>query len=182
MSEKDLIEGCIRGKRKAQQLLYERYAANMLAVAARYSKSLEEAEDVLQEAFIKVFQKMNTYEGKATIGAWIKRIVINTALNNQRKKLYEHPMEEVGDSNYKDEQDILLSDFSFQELLEMIQALPVGCQMVFNLYAIEGYAHKEIAEQLQISEGTSKSQYARAKKLLKAQLLAEEKKAYEKAG
>lgn len=182
MSEKELIKGCLKKKRQAQRKLYELYAPNMLAVAARYVKSIPEAEDVLQEAFVKIFEKIDTFKSNSTLGAWIKRIVVNTALNSQRKKIYENPMEEIDDRNYQDDKDLVLSQYSFQELLQMIQSLPSGCQIIFNMYAIEGYGHKEIAQQLEISEGTSKSQYARAKKLLQERLKAEEKKVYEKAG
>ncbi|MEH0155286.1 RNA polymerase sigma factor [Limibacter armeniacum] len=181
MTEKELVEGCVEGNRKAQKRLFELYAPNMLAVAARYSKSIAEAEDILQDAFIKIFDKISTFKGDATIGAWIKRIVINTALNSQRRKLYDQPMEEVDDRNYHDMQNIVLSDYSFNELLGMIQSLPSGCQIIFNLYAIEGYSHKEIADQLDISEGTSKSQYSRAKQLLQQKIKLEDRKAYEKA-
>ena len=167
ISEAQLIKGCCQGDRESQRELYQRYSAGMLMVCTRYSKSREDAEDILQEAFIKVFKNIKSFKQQSTLGYWIKRIVINTALNFQRGKLYLFPMVELdGDSDIS-VNDQALSNCGMQELTKMIQSLPVGCQVIFNLYAIEGYKHHEIAEMLKISEGTSKSQYARAKNLLK---------------
>ncbi len=149
-----------------QRALYERYAGGMLVVCMRYCKNQDDAEDVLQEAFIKVFNKIKSFRGESTLGYWIKRIVINTALNYQRSKLYLFPMVDVKDLNLSTNQEVTLANFQMQDLIKMVQALPVGCQVIFNMYAIEGYKHKEIAEMLDISEGTSKSQYARARILL----------------
>ncbi|BDD09560.1 DNA-directed RNA polymerase sigma-70 factor [Fulvitalea axinellae] len=170
-TDEELIRKCIEGDSEAQYTLYSKYAQNMYGVALRYARSEQEAEDVLQEAFIKIFQKMDTFQGNSTIGAWIKRIVVNTALNSRRGKLYASPMEDVSDLNYNDDRDWVLSDFQYEELLGMVRELPAGCQAVFNLYAIEGYNHKEIAEMMEVSEGTSKSQLARAKKLLREKVL-----------
>ncbi|MEJ2005910.1 MAG: sigma-70 family RNA polymerase sigma factor, partial [Cyclobacteriaceae bacterium] len=154
-----------------QRKLYDRFAGQMLAICKRYSKSDLEAEDILQESFIKVFKKINTFRGESSLFFWIKRIVINTALNNQRSKLYAKPMADVTVIPMYVDTNITLADFHFEELLAMIQELPDGCQMIFNLYAIEGYPHKEIARMLKISEGTSKSQYARARSLLQEKLV-----------
>lgn len=144
----------------------------MMAVCLRYSKSVEEAEDVLQEGFVKVYQYIQRFRGESKLETWITRIMVNTALNAQRKKLYLFPMVDVEDMQLMTD-EISISKIHFTQLIEMIQALPRGCQLVFNLYAIEGYSHKEIAEKLSISEGTSKSQYARAKSLLQQKLLQE---------
>jgi RNA polymerase sigma-70 factor (ECF subfamily) len=177
-SEKALIEGCQDGDRSAQRKLYDRFAGQMLVISKRYSKSDLEAEDILQESFIKVFRKISTYRGESSLFFWIKRIVINTALNHQRSKLYAYPMSDVTVVPMHVNSNITLANFHFEELLKMIQELPDGCQMVFNLYAIEGYPHKEIAGMLGISEGTSKSQYARARSLLQQKLLKDNRVTY----
>lgn len=176
--EKQLIEACIKEDRKAQQCLYELYSKKMYVVCVRYSKSTQEAEDILQESFIKVFQNLGKFRKEAKLGSWIKRIVVNTALNYQRSKLYLFPMVDVANTNLHQEENFTLSNYHFKDLLKLIQKLPSGCQMVFNLYAIEGYNHKEIADMMQISEGTSKSQYSRAKTLIKDMLCKEETVSY----
>jgi RNA polymerase sigma-70 factor (ECF subfamily) len=165
-----LIEGCIKGDRKMQRQLYEQFSPRMMAVSLRYAKSQLEAEDIMQEAFIKVFNKIQTFRKESSLYHWIKTIVVNTALSHQRSKLYQFPMGDVKEADFSINEDFSLSDFHFNELLSMIQSLPAGCQMVFNLYAIEGYKHHEIADMLEISEGTSKSQFSRARVLLQNML------------
>ena len=172
LSENELIDGCRKGDRAFQKALYERYCRKMLVVCLRYCKSSAEAEDILQEAFVKVFHAIGSFRQEAKLETWITRIMVNTALNSQRKKLYLFPMVDVEDVNLPDV-EVSISGIHVAQLLEMIQALPQGCQIVFNLFAIEGYSHKEIAEQLGISEGTSKSQFSRAKSLLQQRLLKE---------
>ena len=172
LSEEELIEGCRKGSRAFQKALYERYCRKMLVVCLRYSKTTAEAEDIVQEAFIKIFQGIKDFRQESKLETWITRIMVNTALNAQRKKLYLYPMVDVTEMVLPEE-EMSISGINFNQLLEMIQALPQGCQVVFNLFAIEGYSHKEIGELLGISEGTSKSQFARAKSLLQARLLKE---------
>ncbi len=150
-----------------QKALYEQYAGRMLTVCMRYSKSREDAEDILQEAFVKVFNKIESFRKESSLGYWIKRIVINTALNYHRKSVYLYPHFDIDDMHQLGDDEVLVSDYNYRDLLKLLQTLPQGCQVIFNLYAIEGYKHKEIAELLNISEGTSKSQYARAKSLIK---------------
>jgi RNA polymerase sigma-70 factor (ECF subfamily) len=174
LNESELIEGCCKGNRASQKALYDHYCRKMLVVCLRYSKTTAEAEDILQEGFVKVFQGIKNFRQEAKLDTWITRIMVNTALNVQRKKMYLYPMVDVTQIILPD-QELSLSGINFNELLEMIQALPQGCQIVFNLFAIEGYGHKEIAELLGISEGTSKSQFARAKSLLQERLLKESK-------
>jgi RNA polymerase sigma-70 factor (ECF subfamily) len=152
----------------------------MMVVAMRYTKGIQEAEDVMQEAFIKVFNHIDKFKREASLFYWIKRIVVNTALNHQRSKLYLYPMVDVNDLNKPSDSNIQLDGLALQELLKLIQQLPTGCQVIFNLYAIEGYKHNEIAKKLNISEGTSKSQYNRAKVLLQEKLLLLEKSNYER--
>jgi RNA polymerase sigma-70 factor (ECF subfamily) len=170
--ERELIDGCRKGDRTFQRMLYDRFSKKMMVVCLRYSKSTPEAEDILQEGFVKVFQGLEGFRQDARLETWMTRIMVNTALNHHRKKLYLYPMVDVEDIDIP-QSEVSLSGIHFTQLLEMIQALPQGCQVVFNLFAIEGYSHKEIAELLSISEGTSKSQYARARSLLQSQLLKE---------
>lgn len=172
LSEEELIEGCRKGTRAFQKALYDRYCRKMLVVCLRYSKTTAEAEDIVQEGFVKVFQGLKDFRGEAKLETWITRIMVNTALNVQRKKLYLYPMVDITEIALAEE-EISISGIHVGQLLEMIQSLPRGCQIVFNLFAIEGYSHKEIAEMLGVSEGTSKSQFARAKSLLQAKLLKE---------
>ena len=178
---KDLIEACVKGDRLAQRNLYDIFSKRMYVICLRYTKSQQEAEDVLQESFIKIFKNLSGYRGESRLDYWIKRIVINTALNSQRKKLYMYPMVDIEDVKNEFDQSKALSSYQMEELLKMIRELPTGCQTVFNLFAIEGYSHKEIAEMLEVSEGTSKSQFSRARKLLQEKIAEEEKtERYEK--
>ena len=173
--DKELIESCIKGNNASQKALYDHFCKRMMVVCLRYSKSTAEAEDILQEGFIKVFQGLKQFRHDAKLETWMTRIMVNTALNHHRKKLYLFPMVDVEKTDLI-EQEVSLSDLQLTELLQMIQSLPQGCQIVFNLFAIEGYSHKEISDQLGISEGTSKSQYSRAKVLLQNKILHETKK------
>jgi RNA polymerase sigma factor (sigma-70 family) len=180
-TDTELVEGCCRGDRKFQRMLYEKYSARLYMVAQRYTKSVQEAEDILQEAMIKVFHHIKSFRAEAKLETWMRRIVINTALNHQRSKLYMFPMVDVDNLALTDQRAISLEGLHVQELLRLVQSLPDGCQVIFNLYAIEGYTHVEIAEMLGISEGTSKSQYARARSLLQQKLSKIDKLAYGKA-
>lgn len=179
--ERVLVDQCKKGDAQAQEKLYAQFSRQMYVICLRYTSSQLEAEDVLQESFIKVFEKVDQFKGQSTIGGWIKKIVVNTALNSQRSKLYMFPMTDVEELTSHSEEELTLSGFHLEELLGMIRSLPEGCQIIFNLYAIEGYSHKEIGEQLNISEGTSKSQYSRAKILLKNMINQEERRSYERA-
>ncbi len=172
LSEQELIDGCRKGNRSLQNALYERYCRKMMVVCLRYSKTTAEAEDILQEGFVKVFNGLKDFRHESKLETWITRIMVNTALNQQRKKLYLYPMVDVDDMDIPDN-EISVAGVHFTQLLEMIQSLPHGCQIVFNLFAMEGYNHKEIAQMLGISEGTSKSQYARARGLLQQKLAKE---------
>jgi RNA polymerase sigma factor (sigma-70 family) len=169
LQEQELISGCKKGDRSFQKALYDLYCRKMLVVCLRYSKTTAEAEDILQEGFVKVFQGISTFRSESKLETWITRIMVNTALNFQRRKLYLFPMVDVEELDLP-EDEVSLSGLHFTQLLEMVQSLPHGCQIVFNLFAIEGYNHKEIAQMLGISEGTSKSQYSRARGLLQEKL------------
>ncbi len=158
-----------------QRLLYERYAGKLFVVCKRYIKDADEAEDVLQDAFVKIFKHLETFRFECPLEAWLKRIVINTALKQLRKqKPWEH-REDVNElAPQLPQADVSLPALNYQYLLQLIQELPPGCRTIFNLYAIEGYNHPEIAELLGISEGTSKSQFFRARALLQQKLQNEE--------
>ncbi len=170
ISEQALIEGCCNHDRACQRALYDRYARKMFTVCQRYTRTAAEAEDVLQEGFIKVFAHLKTFRGDAKLETWLTRIFINASLNYQRQKLYLFPMVDVETVPLVQHGHFSLVDLELEELLNLIKALPDGCRVVFNLFAIEGYGHKEIAELLGISEGTSKSQYNRARHLLQEKL------------
>lgn len=178
VTEEKLIKGCQKGKREYQQALYDKYCDGMYLVALRYSKMQQEAEDIIQEAFIKVFKNIKNFRKDSSLAYWIKRIVVNTALNHQRSKLYLYPMVDVNDLDNWSEKESVISSLGYDELLGLIQELPTGCQVIFNLFAIEGYKHHEIAKKLQISEGTSKSQYSRAKTLLAEKVMQRDKIQY----
>ncbi|MDX1903400.1 MAG: sigma-70 family RNA polymerase sigma factor [Thermonemataceae bacterium] len=171
IDEKTLIEACQKQSPKAQRQLYERFAPKMLAVALRYTNGRLEAEDVLQEGFIKIFKHINNFRGESSLEHWIKTIIIHTALKQNRSKLYLFPALDVEDlpESYHESTE-LLSALHYEDLLKMIQELAPRYRVVFNLYAIEGYQHQEIANMLDISEGTSKSQYARAKQILRERI------------
>jgi RNA polymerase sigma-70 factor (ECF subfamily) len=175
-----LIAQCAQGNAKAQQHLYNRYAKRMYVTALRYSKTTFEAEDILQEAFIRIFKHIGEFKQQSSLDYWVNRIVINTALKQNRRILDKMHMEDVDEMHDEPVAEVVLSNYNFQELLAIIQQLPPGYQIVFNLYAIEGYKHNEIAEMLDISEGTSKSQYARAKAMLQKMIAKDESKIYER--
>jgi RNA polymerase sigma factor (sigma-70 family) len=177
MTDSDLIVGCLDGSRRHQKALYDRYAPYMMGVCMRYASSEEEAEDLLQDGFVTVFRKLGSYEGRGELGAWMRRIFLNTALMNFRKtKHLQQQMELDAVGQTADAGEDPFSAVSAAELMRMMHGLPAGARMVFNLYAVEGFEHHEIAEQLGISVGTSKSQYSRARALLKQGLEMEERR------
>src|SRR4051812_7770555 len=158
-----LVKECLKGKPAAQKQLYQLYAPQMLGVCYRYTKSIEDAEDVLQDGFVRVFKFLDQYKQDGELGAWIRRIMVNTALNYLKKsKKYQHDL--LFD---KTELHVVSNDdpairLNAKELAQLIRQLPTGYQTIFNLYAVEGYTHPEIGQMLGISEGTSRSQYMRA--------------------
>lgn len=176
-NEQELVNGCRRRERLAQKRLYDTFGGKMFALCLRYVKNRADAEDVLQEAFIKIYENIDAFRGESPLQYWIKSIVVNTALKHIRKQKYLVELDEVNpyENLVADNPELTLSGFQMQQLLEMIHELPPGCQTVFNLYAIEGYQHNEIAELMGISEGTSKSQYSRARGLLQQKLNKEQR-------
>ncbi len=165
---KKIIRGCLTGNKRDQELLYRRYAAKLYGVSLQYSGSYEEAQDVLQESFIKIFTNLHTFSGNGSFEGWIRRIVVNTALEKHRNRYYLNKVDEAGYGN--DSLPELVADevatMESEDLLNLIMELPPHYRMVFNLYALEGYSHKEIAKMLSISEGTSKSNLSRARGIL----------------
>ena len=159
--EKELVAACIRNDRLAQKELYDRYARVMMAVCMRYVGDKDRAQDVLQEAFIKVFVSLPSFTGSGSLEGWIRRIVVNTALESLRKCDVMRDAAAIEDAEMR---------LSAEDLLGVIAALPPGFRTVFNMYAIEGYSHKEIADMLGISEGTSRSQYNRARSLIQKKI------------
>ena len=164
------LEGCRRFEARAQKALYERLAPKMLAVCARYARSTPDAEDILQDGFIKVFQKIDNYSGKGSLEGWIRSIIVRTAIDYYRKTKKQEKEVDI-DEQFTDElSEEMVDQLNVDYLLGVIQSLPSGYRMIFNLFAIEGYTHKEIAKQLGINESTSRSQYTRARALLKKRI------------
>src|SRR5687767_12742335 len=176
MTDEELVKGCIANNPLAQKLLYERFSRKMMGVWLRYADDRDEAEDILQNASIKVFENIDTFKGSGSLEGWVRKIMVNTALNNYRQNKASRQKVDLDSVEYMIPGDNHSSDtLDAKELMKVIQRLPVGFRTVFNLFAIEGYSHKEIAEQLNISEGTSKSQYSRARTYLQKALKLEEK-------
>ncbi len=167
MTDEQLIHGCVEGNAVAQKLLYDTYSRKMMGVCLRYASDYEEAQDILQDGFVKVYQKLGSFQHKGSLEGWIRRTVVNTALDNFRRNKQHRHQVELGAVDYLLEaDDNVLSSLAAKDLLKIIQKLPSGYRTVFNLFAIEGYSHKEIADQLEISENTSKSQFRKAKAYL----------------
>lgn len=162
-----LVRDCLREKAAAQRQLYELFAPSMLGVCYRYTKSIADAEDVLQEGFIKVFKNLGQYKGEGELGAWIRRIMVRTAINYLKKNArYQSELvfpDEPLHAVCTDDPELRLEA---KELAALIRQLPSGYQTIFNLHAVEGYTHVQIGTLLGIQEGTSRSQYARARALL----------------
>ncbi|MBD99123.1 MAG: RNA polymerase [Verrucomicrobia bacterium] len=171
MNEEEMLLGCQANNENAQKILFDRYSRIMTGVCMRYADSYEEAQDIVQDAFIKIFKKIETFSGKGSLEGWIRRIMINTALDYLRSIKNERFHVNVDDVDFLlQKKDVIVESLQAKDLLKIIRTLPVGYRTVFNLYAIEGFSHKEIAKQLNISENTSKSQYSRARSLLQKKL------------
>ena len=166
ITESDLIKGCLNGDRRMQEELYKRHSPRMYAVCLRYAGNAGEAEDILQEGFIKVYKKLHSYRGDGSFEGWIRRIFVNTAIEHFRRKTYQQPITEQHETTVEGKYLTVLDDLAEKDIMKLIQELSPGYRTVFNLYVIEGYTHKEIADMLDISEGTSKSQLSRAKVIL----------------
>ena len=166
-----LLEGCKMGERKAQESLYKTLSSKMMGVCMRYSKDTNEAEDVLQMGFIKVFQKVSEFRSEGSFEGWIRRIMINTAIESYRKNLRTLNVVDINEVHDQPQSTFDMSGLELKDLLKLVQQLSNGYRLVFNMYVIEGFSHREIGEQLGISEGASKSQLSRARAILKEKIL-----------
>ena len=166
ISESDLLAGCLEGNRRMQEELYRRFSPKMYAVCLRYAGNAEEAEDILQEGFIKVFKKLNSFRSEGSFEGWVRRIFVNTAIEHFRRKRYLMPVTEKEENTIEGKYLSVLDDLAARDIMMLVQDLSPGYRTVFNLYVVEGYTHKEIADMMGISEGTSKSQLSRAKVIL----------------
>jgi RNA polymerase sigma-70 factor (ECF subfamily) len=175
--EESILEGCISGRRDAQYQLYRKFAPTMLAVCFRYARNRDEAEDFLQEGFVKVFQKISSFRKEGSFEGWMKRIMINHALNEvkkNRKVPFHEDIEGINETQIIDAHEVAenVEPVQADALLEMVRTLPEGYRIVFTLYVMEDYSHREISEALNISESTSKTQLLKARRLLKNKLIA----------
>lgn len=164
--ESDLINGCLEGDRRMQEELYRRFSPRMYGVCLRYAGSAEEAEDILQEGFIKIFKKLGSFRGDGSFEGWVRRIFVNTAIEHFRRKRYLQPVTEKEENSIEGKSLSALDDLAEKDILALVRQLSPGYRTVFNMYVVEGYTHKEIGDMLGISEGTSKSQLSRAKVIL----------------
>ena len=172
LGEKQLVKLCAKRDRCAQKQLFDRYSGLLLGICRRYVAETSEAEDILQEGFLKIYLKIREYKGTGPLIAWMTRIIINTAITHYHKNRKHHFYSDIEEVNETDVEGFIFSDLDFtsDELLNVIGSLPKGYRMIFNLYAVEGFKHKEIAELLEIDVNTSKSQYSRARKLIRKKL------------
>ena len=167
MTEELILQGCQKNDPAAQQLLYQKYSPKMLSVCYRYAKSREDAEDMLQEGFVKIFLQINRYEHRGSLEGWILRVIVHTCINHLKKyKKFNDVVDLAYAANLIIREDNIPGIVQAKQIVESIRALPIGYRTVLNLYAIEGYSHKEIGSMLEIEESTSRSQYTRAKNLL----------------
>lgn len=171
VQEEKIIEGCKKGDRRSQKEFYDRFAPKMMAICLRYMGDKETAVDVLQEGFLTVFSKLDTYSGEGSLEGWVRKIFVNTALMSLRKNDVLKESEDIESAWSLTSDDIsAVQNLSYKELIRIISGLPAGFRTVFNMYVIEGYSHKEIAEELGISETTSRSQLQRARTLLQSKI------------
>ena len=171
MDEESLIAGCIKGNQMAQKALFDSFSPKFFALCLRYMRSTDDAEDVLQEGMVKIFTKLPEYKGKGSFEGWMRRIIVNTCLDQIRKNQKLKLDVSIEKEEYKLSMNAnILENMSANELIEEIKKMPPGYRVVFNMFAIEGYSHQEIAEKLGVKESTSKSQYLRARAYLKERI------------
>jgi RNA polymerase sigma factor (sigma-70 family) len=170
LTENRLIENCIAGDRKSQKELYEKYSPKMFAVCLRYSKNQMDAEDILQDGFVKLFNNLHRFRGEGSFDGWVRRIFVNTAIEHIRRKNLNTTVGEGLENSVADKHKTALDNLYEKDIIKTSMTLSDGYRTVFTLYAVEGYSHKEIAKQLGITESTSKSQFSRAKAILRNML------------
>jgi len=175
LTEHELIKGCVKNNATCQRMLFEQYAGIMMTICLRYSGDHTDAEDMLQEGFIRVFRYINQYKFEGSFEGWLKRIIVNAALRILQKKVihFSEVNEELQDLQQADAD--ILSNLSEREILKLISNLPTGYKVIFNMYVLEGYSHGEIAEMLKINTGTSRSQLAKARRKLQEQIRSHQK-------
>jgi len=167
MTEEAMLQGCIKNDASAQQELYHLYSPKMLSVCYRYAKNREDAEDMLQEGFIKVFMQIRQFQNRGALEGWIRKIMVHTCINSLKKnKKFSESVDIIYANSIHVREDAIPSILQAKQVVECIRLLPMGYKTVLNLYAIEGYSHKEIGDMLDIEESTSRSQYTRAKAML----------------
>ena len=167
LTEKSLIENCINGNRKSQKQLYDFFSPKMYAICLRYAKNQMDAEDILQDAFVKLFNNLYKFRGEGSFEGWVRRIFVNTAIEHLRRNNIKTTDGEGLENAIVDKHESALDSLYKKDLIKTVTKLSEGYRTVFNLYAIEGYSHKEIAKKLGITESTSKSQFSRAKAILR---------------
>jgi RNA polymerase sigma factor (sigma-70 family) len=167
MTEELMLAGCLKNNAAAQEALYSRFSPRMLGVCYRFAKNREDAEDMLQEGFIKVFTQMHQYRNEGALEGWIRRIIVHTCINNLKKnKKFSDSLDIIHANSIHINEEMIPSIMQAKQVVECIRMLPLGYRTVLNLYAVEGFPHKEIASMLDIEESTSRSQYTRAKAML----------------
>ena len=172
MTEEQMLAGSIKHNAAAQEALYNRFSPRMLGVCYRFAKNREDAEDMLQEGFIKVFTQLHQYRGEGALEGWIRRIMVHTCINVLKKnKKFADSVDIIHATSIHVREDMIPSIMQAKQVVECIRILPLGYRTVLNLYAIEGFSHKEIAHILEIEESTSRSQYTRAKAMLEEILI-----------
>ena len=169
---KDIIEGCVRGEKRSQDLLYRKFASLLYGICLRYAKNKMDAQDVLQEFYVKIYNNISSYHHDGSFEGWLRRIAVNTSITYYRKNLKHAFQEDIDDVVQHKNDPVQFDDLEFtqEELMNCIGKLPTGYKTVFNLYVIEGFMHKEIADMLKIDVNTSKSQLSRAKSHLQKEL------------
>lgn len=175
MEEKTLVRACIEGDRKAQKYLFDTYAEQMLGVCLRYAQDHTEAEDMLQEGFIRVFKNLDQFAFKGSFEGWVRRVIVNTSIKGYYRNQKHRGHLEIENVHSNAIAPVAEDSLQAEQLMELVQSLPDGYRMVFNLYAIDGYSHKEIADLLGIEESTSRSQLVKARRVLQDQIIKLEK-------
>jgi RNA polymerase sigma factor (sigma-70 family) len=167
MTEEAILSGCLQNDAGAQRELYTRYSPKMLSVCYRFAHNREDAEDMLQEGFIKVFSQVHTFQNKGAFEGWVRRIMVHTCINHLKKnKKFNESVDIIHANGVQVREESVPSIVQAKQIVECIRLLPLGYRTVLNLYAIEGYSHKEISGMLDVEESTSRSQYTRAKQML----------------
>ena len=171
ITETDLIQGCITGERRMQEELYNRFSPKMFAVCLRYAGNADDAQDILQDGFVKIFKNLSRFRSEGSFEGWIRRIFVNTAIEHLRRRKFLKPIDEKEENTIPYKEVTVLDSLGEKDIMNLISQLSPGYRTVFNMYVVEGYTHKEVGDILGISEGTSKSQLARARMILQEKVV-----------